>query len=310
MLKSIFNPEYEHINIDNYSPLCHINEVSKKYQKEPYDLYFIKKDGKDIPIHPDTFEDLNLDKESIVFKRKVYPTSSTRAVYDPEKNICYKLYLLRKITRSIRHLSNKELDRSVIGGKLLSQYTLPNFTYLKEECNYMSDEVYNYIIREMPNVNTYPWFYVIKSQKFSKEFELKCMTRIIQSWMFYASQGIYFESAHTQNYLVDDEANIYYRDLSDIRSLEYEEMTPSYYNDLNDLGEMLSIFFDRSMCNQNLDHLFRYSTKLNDEDFSYIRELILSEIEKYNLPFPDYSMDYAKDKAGHVPEIIEKVKWR
>jgi hypothetical protein len=310
MSKKVFNPKYEHINIDNYSPFCHINEVSFKYQKKSFNLYFIEKDGKKVPIHPDTFNDLKLDKKMIVFKRKVYPTSSTRTVYDSQNNICYKLPLLRKITRSVRDLPNKELDRSIIGNKLLSQYLFPHFTYLKEECNYMSNPMYNYIVREMPKVRTYPWFYVIKSQKFSKEFELKCMTRIIQSWMFYASHGIYFESAHTQNYLVDDDANIYYRDLSDIRSLDYVETIPSYYDKLDNIGEMLSIFFDRSVCNQNLDHLFRYSKKLNDSDYQHLRKLILSEIDKYQLPFPDYSMDYSKSQKGHIPEKILKVNWR
>jgi hypothetical protein len=306
----IYNVGNEYINISNYSPFSHINEVSIEYQKRSFMLPFIKLNGIDTPIHPDTFNDLNLDNRDVIKRVLVYPTSSYRTVYDGFDNKCYKLPLLRKITRSIRNLPNKELDRSILAQKLLDQYHFPNFTYLREECFYNEDEIYNFIIREMPKVETYPWFYEISSQKFSKEFQLKCITNIIKSWMFYASRGIYFESPHTQNYLVDLECNIYYRDLSDIRNLEYEIMKPSFYNDLSSKGEMLSVFFDRAMCNQNLDHLFNYCKEMNNDDFNNIRSLIKNEIEKYKLPFPEYSMDYSKSKKGHVPEKIDKVKWR
>lgn len=305
-----FNPYNEYINISNYSPFSHINEVSNEYQNKAFMLPFIKIKDEIIPIHPDTFDDLNLDVNNIVDEILVYPTSSYRTVYDPMNNSCYKLALLRKITRSIRNLPNKELNRSLISMELLSKYNFSNFTYLKEKCFFNENEDFNYIIREMPEVKTYPWFYVIASQKFSKDFQLKCMTNIIKSWMFFASKGIYFESPHTQNYLVDLNANIYYRDLSDIRNLDFEIMTPSFYNDLSCDGEMLSVFFDRAICNQNLEHLFRYCTDMDENDFIYIRNLILSEIKTYNLEFPDYSMDYSKSKSGHVPEKVEKVRWR
>jgi|GEM_PF-6641944 len=308
--ETIFNPNNEYVNISNYSPFSHINEVSTEYQKKAFMLPFIKLQNYIIPVHPDTFDDLNLDVKEIIDEILVYPTSSYRTVYDPKNNRCYKLVLLRKITRSIRNLPNKELNRSLISSELLSKYTCPNFTYLKETCFFNENENFNYIIREMPKVKTYPWFYVIASQKFSKNFQIKCMTNIIKSWMFFASKGIYFESPHTQNYLVDSDANIYYRDLSDIRCLDYEIMTPSFYDNLSRDGEMLSVFFDRAICNQNLEHLFRYCDNMNEKDFNYIRNLILYEIKIYNLEFPNYSMDYSKSKSGHIPERIEKVRWR
>ena len=87
-------------------------------------------------------------------------------------------------------------------------------------------------------------------------------------------------------------------------------MTPSFYDSLSCDGEMLSVFFDRAICNQNLDHLFRYCTAMDDKDFNYIRNLILSEIELYDLKFLNYSMDYSKSKSGHIPERVEKVRWR
>ena len=306
----IFDPNNEYINISNYSPFSHINEVSNEYQKKAFMLPFIKLQNEIVPIHPDTFDDLNLDVHNIIDEILVYPTSSYRTVYDPINNKCYKLVLLRKITRSIRNLPNKELNRSSIAAKLLSKYKFPNFTFLNETCIFNENENFNYITREMPKVKTYPWFYVIASQKFSKDFQLKCITNIIKSWMFFASKEIYFESPHTQNYLVDLNANIYYRDLSDIRNLNYEIMTPSFYNNLSCDGEMLSVFFDRAICNQNLEHLFRYCTDMNEDDFNYIRDLILSEIEKYNLKFPNYSMNYSKSKSGHIPEKVDKVRWR
>ncbi len=306
----IFNPYNEYINISNYSPFSHINEVSPEYQKKSFMLPFIKIEDKILPVHPDTFDDLNLDVNDIAYEILVYPTSSYRTVYDPKNNICYKLALLKKITRSIRNLPSKELNRSLISMELLDKYNFKNFNYLKETCVFNENEIFNYIIREMPKVKTYPWFYVIASQNFSKDFQIKCITNIIKSWMFFASKGIYFESPHTQNYLVDLDANIYYRDLSDIRNLDYEIMTPSFYNDLSCIGEMLSVFFDRAICKQNLEHLFRYCVDLDNEDFNYIRNLILSEIKLYNLKFPNYSMDYSKTKSGHIPEKVDKVRWR
>lgn len=66
---------------------------------------------------------------------------------------------------------------------------------------------------------------------------------MICTGMYYAPRGIYFESAHTENFLVDEKASIYYQDLSDIRILEYEIMMPSYINKLENKGEMLSVFF-------------------------------------------------------------------
>lgn len=305
-----FNPLNEYINISNYSPFSHINEVSIEYQKKAFMLPFIKKNGNILPVHPDTFSDLNIDRKDIVKEILVYPTSSYRTVYDPENNICYKLVLLRKITRSIRNLPNKELERSMLASKMLNEYKFENFTYLKEDCIFNDDQNFNYIIREMPKVETFPWFYVIASQKFEKDFQLKCITNIIKSWMFFASKGIYFESPHTQNYLVDKNANIYYRDLSDIRNLDYEIMKPSFLEELSSNDEILSIFFDRAICNQNLDHLFRYCQNMNDNDIKFIKDLIINEIKKYNLPFPNYSMDYSKKKKGHIPEKVSKVKWR
>lgn len=307
---TIFDCKNEYININNYSPFSYINDVSIEYQKKSFMLPFIKKNNKKVPVHPDTFEDLNLNRKDIIEEKLVYPTSSYRTVYDPTKNICYKLVLLRKITRSIRNLPKKELDRSMIASKLISKYKFESFNYIREFCFYNEDENFNYIIRKMPKVKTYPWFYVISSLKFDKDFQLKCITNIIKSWMFFASKGVYFESPHTQNYLVDKNANIYYRDLSDVRNLDYEIMIPSFYKQLSCDGEMLSVFFDRAICNQNLDHLIKYCKDINEDDVLNIKKLIISEIKKYNLPFPNYSMDYSKDKNAHIPMRIEKVKYR
>ena len=305
-----YNPKHEQINIDNYSPLSYINNVSKVYQHDAFLMPYIEINGKTIPIHPDMLDDLNISRDEVVKYELVYPTSSFRTVYSSDKNVCYKLPLLRQITRSIRNMPNKELRRSEIAQEELSKHSFSKFTYLNEKCVYGEKEIYNYIIREMPKKKIYPWFYCIVSGSFSKEFMIECIENMVKIWMYYASLGIYFESAHTQNFLVDDEANIYYRDLSDIRILEYDIMTPSYINELKSKGEMHSIFFDRSICEQNIEHFIRYCEDITEEDIEYIKSVINREIEKYNMEFPNYSMNYDKNREGHHPINTKLVRLR
>lgn len=306
----IFNPTYEHINIENYSPLSHINNVSSCYQHDAYLLPYIRRYNKVIPIHPDTLDDLNISREEVEYYKLVYPTSSTRTVYILEDNICLKIPVLRQITRSIRDVKNKEIKRSEIATKELSKYTYPNFYILDEECHQNEEEIYNYIIRKMPDTRIYPWFYLIVSNTKDKTFMIEVISRMVNIWMFYASKGIYFESAHTQNFLVDDNANIYYRDLSDIRILEYEEMRPSYLEELKDEKELHSIFFDRSMLSQNIEHFIRYCSNITDDDISSVKEIINASITKYNISFPDYSMNYDKNRSGHHPIQVDKSRLR
>lgn len=302
----IFNPELEHINIKNYSPLSHINNVSPCYQHDAYLLPYIKDGTKDIPIHPDTLDDLNIKRQDVLYYKLVYPTSSTRTVYVFEDNVCLKIPVLRQITRSIRDVKNKEIERSKIATKELSKYSYPDFKFLEEECILGSQENFNYIIRKMPNTRLYPWFYLIVTKKYSKIFMIDIISKMVNIWMFYASHGIYFESAHTQNFLVDRKGNIYYRDLSDIRILEYEIMKPSYLHELKNDLELHSIFFDRSMLSQNIEHFIRYRDDLTSEDIDNIREIIKTAIIKYKIDFPDYSMNYDKNREGHHPIQVEK----
>lgn len=302
----IFNPEYEHINIANYSPLSHINNVSPCYQHDAYLLPFINRYNEEIPIHPDTLDDLHISREEVLYYKLVYPTSSTRTVYVFEDNICLKIPVLRQITRSIRDVKNKELNRSKIASTELSKYSYPDFHILKENCKYQKEEIYNYIVREMPDVRIYPWFYLIVSNKYDKKFMLSIISKIVNIWMYYASHGIYFESAHTQNFLVSESGEVYYRDLSDIRILSYDEMKPSYLPELKDEKELHSIFFDRSVLSQNIEHFIRYCKDITDEDILWIKNMINEAIAKYNIPLPDYSMNYDKNREGHHPIQIEK----
>jgi len=305
-----YDPLTEQVNIKNYSPLSHINYISKAYQNDAFLLPFIEKDGKLVPVHPDTLDDLNISRKDVFRYEIVYPTSSFRTVYSEDKNICYKLPVLRQITRSVRNMSNKEMMRSEIASKELSKYVHPGFSYLEEECFYGKEEIFNYLIRYMPDKKIYPWFYCIASHQFTKEFQMKAIENMICIWMYYASKGIYFESAHTQNFLVDKDTNIYYRDLSDIRILDYEIMTPSYMGELKTKEEMLSIFFDRSLCSQNIEHFITYCENVTGEDIQYIKNVIQREIEKYNLEFPDYSMNYDKNRKGHHPVKTKLVRLR
>lgn len=300
----------EHVNIANYSPLSHINNISREYHDNYFLMPIIEHEEEGVPMHPDMFSDLGLDKKRIIDKRIVYPTSSTRTVYDKENNVCYKLPVLRQITRSIRSLSQKEIERSIIATKYLSKYSYPNFYIIPEEIHRFVDENYNYIVRSMPDRRVYPWFYLIVSNKFNKTFMMQVIARIIDVWFFYASKGIYFESFHTQNLLVDDDGNLYYRDLSDIRILEEPIMYPSYIDELNDKKELHSVFFDRSVLSQNLEHFIRYREDITEEDIELIKLMIRTSMEKYGVELPDYSMNYDKNRAGHHPIKVELVRLR
>lgn len=296
-----YDIELEHINIKNYSPLSHINNSSLCYQDGVYLLPFINIDNNLVPIHPDTLDDLGISRENVIKYEPVAPTSSTRTVFSLNEKKYYKLALTRQITRSIRDLKNKELKRSEIAKEEISKINNDNLIILDEQCIYGIKEVYNYIIREYPNKKIYPWFYLIVTNTFSKENMLKVIYKMIDIWMYYASNGIYFESAHTQNFLVDDDLNLYYRDLSDIRILNYDVMIPSYINELNNLDELHSVFFDRSMLSQNIEHFINNYEGITEDDIKSIKIYIQKSIEKYNISFPDYSMDYDKNREGHHP---------
>jgi len=296
------DPNDEQKNIKNYSPLSHINEMSKVYRNKPFMLPFVKTSNEIIiPMHPDTIDDLGISRNSVVEYKMVYPTSSFRTVYDEEENICYKLGILRQITRSIRNVSEKEIKRSELASKYLEKYKHPNFSYLKEEVHLFDNEVYNYIIRYMPQEKIYPWFCCIVDKRFNKDFKMKCVLNIIDIWFYYASRGIYFESFHTQNILVDQDGKIYYRDLSDIRILEEEIMRPSYLKELSSKEELHSIFFDRSVLKQNVLHFINYCEDIRDDDIEYLKKYIALKSKEYEISFPDYSMDYDKNREGHHP---------
>lgn len=305
----IYDIQREYQNIEGYSPFSHINEVSPEYQKNSFRMPFVFRSLENRPIHPDTFADLGLKNAEITDEKIVFPTSSFRTVYDPEQNICYKVPLLRRITRGLRDLSAVELQRSQRASELLSKHKFEGFAFLEEECHPAEDPNFNYIKRIMPKKECFPWFYVIASQDFDKDFEIKTTERMIKSWIFLASKGIFLEY-HTQNLLADNNSEIYYRDLSDVRACEDSVLRPSYADKKSGVEEILATVFDRALCNQNLDHLFRYDKRLGEKESRGIKDLIEHEIKKYNLPFPDYSMDFPKDKPERIPEKTKLVWWR
>lgn len=299
----------EYINISDYSPFCHINEVSPQYHSLEFMLPFVSRYSEKRPVHPDTFMDMGLDSKEIVEEKIAYPTSSLRTLYCPEDEVFYKLPILRKITRGLRNLPKKELMRSEKAGEILSGLHFEGFNFLREECHYADDENFNYIRRDLPVTETFPWFYIIKNHGFDADFEMACIENIIKTWMFFASNDVFLEY-HTQNILVDGGSNIYYRDLSDIRSSKEPILRSSYFSSMSGVGELLSAIFDRTVCKQNLDHFFRYDTKVCAPGKIKIKKLIESEIEKYSLPFPDYSMDFPKDSPERIPQRTELTYWR
>lgn len=304
----------EYVNIENYSPFSRVNEISPQFQKNPFQLPFIQIFDEERPVHPDMFHDLRLDPRSVVRTTEVFPTSSFRTVYEPKKNTCYKLPVLRTITRSVRDLPYKELERSQLASKLLSGFEFKNFKFLDETIHRAPDPHFNFIERKMSEEDCFPWFYVISSRKFDKNFEIECASNMIRAWMFHASKGIIFESFHTQNILVCNDASIIYRDLSDVRTDRRDPnnsvLVPTYYDSLTRPEDLLSISFDRSFCNQNLDHLLRYDRTLGSKEIEEIKKVIREEIKKYALLFPDYSLDYSKDSPSRIPTKIPLTMWR
>ncbi|MBJ7532962.1 hypothetical protein JDN40_02380 [Rhodomicrobium vannielii ATCC 17100] len=305
---TIYNIQKEYINITNYSPFCNINEVSEQYRTKPFMLPYYAFSSDDVrPVHPDTFTDIALDPRHIDRHELVYPTSSFRTVYDPQKNVCYKLPLLRKITRGVRDLSHLALQRSEYGTKKMSQHPYEGFSILPEETHHANDPRHNYITRHMPYRDISPWFFEIASQSSSNEFQMQCMRNIIKTWMFYASHGLFLEY-HTQNILVDRNANIYYRDVSDVMIHDGGVSDRSWCKSAEDA---LSISFDRTVCSLNLDHAFRYNKSLDKPRHDELKCLIQSEIEKYQLAFPsDYSLSFSLNEAVRIPQKVPLVSWR
>ena len=292
----------EYINIDNYSPFSHINEVSKEYRKEKFKLPIININNSIIPIHPDTFKDLKLDNNNILFYIDVYPTASFRTVYNKEKNIFIKLPLLREITRGIRNLPKKELDRSKSANNLLKELNIKHFNYLDEIPIYNENENYNYIIRKIPSKNITPLFTIIRKKSLNQKRMYILIKRLINVWLEIATHGIFLEF-HTQNILIDKDLNIYYRDLSDVRSYKYN-LLPSYPTNEIDL---MTLSFDKTFCEQNLEHIFRY---YNELDKTIIIKYIKKRIKYYKLTFRDYSLTFPRNSKERIPIKIEKTIYR
>lgn len=297
-----YNIENEYINIDNYSPFCNINDVSQKYQQNCFELPIVYLNNNLFPVHPDTFSDLKLDKKDVLYYIKVYPTASFRTVYYREKNIFIKLSLTRKITRGIRTLPNKELDRATLANELLKNVTIKHFNYLEEKTIYNSDERFNYIIRKIPNKKLVPLFTVIKTRNLSNEKMLKLIKRMINIWLYLATKGLYLEF-HTQNILIDTNLNIYYRDLSDVRSPR-NKLNSSYSISDKDL---MALSFDKTFCSQNLSHILRYYTQL---DKKCIIKYITKKIEEYKLVFPEYSLKFDEKRSERIPIKVSKTEFR
>ena len=159
----------EYINIENYSPFSHINEVSNEYKYNKFKLPIVNINNSIVPIHPDTFSDLNLNKDNILYYIDVYPTSSFRTVYYKEKNIFIKLPITRIITRGIRTLPNKELIRSAKAQEIIKNIKIKHFYVLEEIQVFNQDERFNYIIRKIPNKNITPLFTIIRKKSLTKE---------------------------------------------------------------------------------------------------------------------------------------------
>ena len=292
----------EYINIDNYSPFSHINEVSEIYKYNNFLLPIVNINNTIVPIHPDTFSDLKISKNNILYYIEVYPTSSFRTVYYKDKNIFIKLPITRNITRGIRTLSNKELMRSKKALEILKNIKIEHFNVLEEIPIFNSDERFNFIIRKIPNVNIIPLFTIIRRRTLSNKKMLFLIKRMIDIWMFIAKRGVFLEF-HTQNILVDKNLNIYYRDLSDVRSIKYN-IKPSY--EITEI-DLMTLSFDKTFCEQNISHILKY---YSDIDLIKINKYINRRIAYYNLKFPNYSLGFSRTKKERIPIKKELTTYR
>ena len=283
----------EYINIDNYSPFSNVNEISEEYKYNKFTLPIVNINNSIVPIHPDTFKDLKINKKNILYYIDVYPTSSFRTVYYKEKNIFIKLPITRNITRGIRTLPNKELLRSSKASDILKNIEVEHFNYLEEIQIFNSDERFNYILRRIPDKSITPLFTIIRKKTLTNKRMKKLIRRMINIWLSLAEKGVFLEF-HTQNILVDSNLNIYYRDLSDVRSIKYN-LKPSYEIEEIDL---MTLSFDKTFCEQNLNHIFRYYADL---DKLQIKDYIKKKINYYKLQFPNYSLGFSKTKKERIP---------
>jgi hypothetical protein len=304
----VYDVRHEAVNITNYSPFSHVNEVSEAYRLKPFMLPFYAVSPEDLrPVHPDTFADLGLDPQRIHHYVRVFPTSSFRTVFDPRRNVCYKVPLLRRITRGVRDLPEIALRRADYAAEKMALAPCADFTFLPEETHYADDPHFNYITRPMPDRATFPWFSVIAAQRTSLAFQMRCLQNIIKTWMFYAARGLYLEY-HTQNILVDADARIYYRDLSDIMIHDGGVSDRPWCRSVSDA---LALSFDRTVCQQNLDHAFRYNAQLGLPERAILKALIRDEIKKYELPFPPTaSLTFSPNDSARVPVPIPLIDWR
>lgn len=283
----------EYINIDNYSPFCHINEVSDAYKYNKFLLPIVKVGDNVVPIHPDTFDDLKIAKENILYHIEVYPTASFRTVYYKDKNIFIKLPITRNITRGIRTLPNEELIRAKKALTVLKEIKIEHFYILEEIPVFNNDDRFNFIIRKLPNKKVVPLFTIIKRRSLSSKKMMFLIERMIDIWLSLATKGVFLEF-HTQNILIDKHLNVYYRDLSDVRSIKFN-IKPSYNIEEVDL---MTLSFDKTFCEQNLSHIIRYYDKL---DLTKIKKYIKTKIEYHGLKFPNYSLGFSQEKKERIP---------
>lgn len=64
-------------------------------------------------LHPETLNELNIDKERIIYELKVEPTSSTRTLLPKEKKYFVKLHLNKRLSRFIRRLRPSSVEHSI-----------------------------------------------------------------------------------------------------------------------------------------------------------------------------------------------------
>lgn len=107
-LVDLYTEDYETDNREKSRP---IHKIPKNYLPLPIHSYQweILKSSKD----PSFLEYINQNKIIIAYKNSWYPTTSTRALYSPQKKWMLKFSLSIRITNSIRILQKEEVNRGM-----------------------------------------------------------------------------------------------------------------------------------------------------------------------------------------------------
>ena len=95
-----------------------------------------------------------------------------------------------------------------------------------------------------------------------------------------------------------------------LQAFHHELRRPIWVTEGISSSDTAACTFDRAVCRQNLDHVFRYSQVLNDRHRSELKDFLREKIREFDLSLPSYSMDFSPELPDHTPVRREITWWR